>query len=241
MVRIPSGTQPRRTGALPRRPRIARRRDAADPQGRETVELRDGAEVVFSRITPADAPVIASAFARLSEESRRLRFLGPKPTLTRAELRYLTEVDGHHHEALGAIDPRTGEGVAVGRFVRDPADPTRAEVAITVADHWQHRGLGKLMLGRLADRARAEGITRFTALVAEDNENMRRLLERIDARAAVTEIGNDVAEWEIQLAPAGLGAELEGALRAAASGHLQVPTRVYEALRALMPLHLHRQ
>jgi RimJ/RimL family protein N-acetyltransferase len=240
MVRIPSATQRRRSGAPPRRARTAGRRAAATTPTRELVELRDGAEVTVRRITPADAPVIAAAFARLSEESRRLRFLGPKPTLTRAELRYLTEVDGHDHEALGAIDPRTGEGVAIGRFVRDHADPSRAEVAITVADRWQHRGLGKLMLERLADRARAEGIIRFTALVAEDNENMRRLLERIEAPAAVTEIGADVAEWEIRLAPAGLGAELEGALRAAASGHLQVPPRIREALRALMPLHLHR-
>jgi len=241
MVRIPSATQGRRPGAPPRRARTARPRAAATSHTHEVVELRDGAEVIVRRITPADAPVIAAAFARLSEESRRLRFLGPKPRLTQSELRYLTEVDGRHHEALGAVDPRTGEGVAIGRFVRDPADPSRAEVAITVADHWQRRGLGKLMLGRLADRARAEGITRFIALVAQDNRNMRMLLERIDAPADVTQVGDDVAEWEIQLAPAGLGAELEGALRAAASGHLQVPPRVRDALRALMPLHLHRQ
>ena len=128
--------------------------------------------------------------------------------------------------------------MAVGRFVRDPADPSRAEVALTVTDDWQHRGLGKLLLARLADRAREVGISRFTALVALDNENMQKLLDRIDAPAAVARIGGNVAEYEIELAPRGLGAQLEGALRAAAAGNLQVPPRLCDALRALVPLHL---
>jgi GNAT superfamily N-acetyltransferase len=203
--------------------------------------LRDGTLVVISRLTPADAPLLADGFARLSEESRRLRFLTPKPSLSNAELRYLTEVDGHRHEALGAIDPTTGRGVAVGRFIRDERDPSRAEVALTVADEWQHLGLGKLLLSRLVDRAREEGVERFTALVAEDNENMQKLIARLDAPARVTHVGDKVAEYEIVLAPTGLGVQLEQALRAAAAGHLQVPPRVCDALRALVPLHLQRR
>src|SRR5205085_4610386 len=70
----------------------------------DVAKLRDGGEVLISRLTPADAPLLAEAFAQLSEESRRLRFLAPKPTLSAAELRYLTEVNGHRHEALSAID-----------------------------------------------------------------------------------------------------------------------------------------
>ena len=207
----------------------------------ERVSLADGAELVIGRITPADEPQLADAFARLSEESRRLRFLAPKPRLTRSELRYLTEVDGHQHEALTATDPRTGRGVAVGRFVRTPADSNRAEVAITVADDWQHRGLGRLMLERLADRAREEGVTHFTAFVAADNRNMHKLLERLEHPAHITHISEDLAEYEIELGPRGLGAQLEEALRAAAAGHLQLPPRVCDALRALVPLHLRRE
>lgn len=238
MVRIPSAA-----AQLPgtRGPAKPRRPQAIAPDVREPVTLRDGTEVLIGRITPADAPLLADGFARLSQESRRLRFLGPKPKLTRSELRYLTEVDGQRHEAIGVTDPGTGRGVAVGRFVRDPADPSRAEVAITVADEWQHRGLGKLMLERLADRAREEGITHFTALVADDNRNMQRLLERTKHPARVAHIGADVAEYEIELAPKGLGIQLEEALRAAAAGNLQVPPRLCDALRALVPLNLPRQ
>jgi protein lysine acetyltransferase len=207
----------------------------------DLVRLRDGTEVLVGRLTPADAPLLADAFSRLSEESRRLRFLGPKPELTSSELRYLTEVDGHRHEALCAIDPATGQGVAVGRYVVDAADPRRAEVAITVTDDWQRRGVGKLLLTRLADRAREEGIGRFTALVSYDNRNMRMLLARVDAPARVSHVRDGIAEYEIELAPKGLGKHMEEALRAAAAGHLQVPPRVCDALRGLVPLRLPRR
>jgi hypothetical protein len=47
-----------------------------------------------------------------------------------------------------------------------------------------------------------------------------------------------VAEYEIELAPKGLGAQLEAALRAAAAGHLQVPPRLWRVLRAIVPMRL---
>lgn len=204
----------------------------------EATRLRDGSEVLIGPLRADDAPLLAEAFARLSEESRRLRFLGPKPHLTAAELRYLTEVDGHNHEAICAIDPETGRGVAIGRFVRDRQDPSRAEVAITVADDWQRRGLGRILLEHLADRARDEGVRSFTALVSHDNRNMQGLLGHIDAPTRVSKTLGGVAEWEIELAPRGLGTQLEEALRAAAAGHLQVPPRVCDALRSLVPVRL---
>ena len=52
----------------------------------DAVTLRDGREVLIGPLTPADAPLLAEAFEQLSEESRRLRFLGPKTSLTGAEL-----------------------------------------------------------------------------------------------------------------------------------------------------------
>lgn len=221
----------------PRTHTLRRRPSSPDASPRETVALRDGAELVISRITPRDAPLIADGFARLSAESRRLRFLTAKPTMSQAELRYLTDVDGHRHEALGAIDPTTGMGVAVARFVRDEHDPARAEVAVTVADNWQHRGVGKLLLSRLADRARDEGVTHFTALVSGDNRSMQALLSRQGAPAQLRELAGGVAQYEVELAPRGIGAQLEELLRAAAAGRWELPPRVCDALQALVPIH----
>jgi GNAT superfamily N-acetyltransferase len=216
------------------------RRPAASPR-RERVTLRDGREVLIAPLGPADAPLLLDAFERLSEESRRLRFLGPKPKLSQKDLRYLTDVDGHNHVALAATDPDSGRGVAIGRFIRDPRHPERAEVAITVADGWQRRGLGKILLSRLADRAREEGIRKFTALVSSDNRNMQALLRSGGASSSVGRVGDGVADWEIELAPRGLGRQLEEALRAVAAGYLQLPPRVHEVLRAIVPLQLRRR
>jgi len=210
----------------------------ASPE-RERARLRDGRELVIAPLTAADAPLLADAYRRLSQESRRLRFLAPKESLSDADLRHLTDVDGHDHVALVAVDPESGRGVAVARFVRDPTHPSRAEVAITVADDWQRRGLGRIMLSRLADRAREEGVRTFTALVSTDNRSMQGLLR--SSQGSLRQVAAGVAEWEVELAPQGLGQQLEEALRAVAAGHLQLPPRVCELLRGLVPLQLRRR
>ena len=64
---------------------------------------------------------------------------------------------------------------------RDPGDPGAAEIAVTIADEWQGRGLGTALLTRLSDRARQEGIGRFTATVSADNVAMTRLLWKMGA------------------------------------------------------------
>ena len=91
-------------------------------QGTPTT-LRDGSTVLIRQVRGTDAPLLADGFARLSARSRQLRFLGPKKMLSAAELRYLTEVDHHDHEAIGALSPAEGRGVGIARYIRDADDP----------------------------------------------------------------------------------------------------------------------
>lgn len=182
-----------------RRGRRPARRPAGD--GRPAV-LRDGSEVLTGPVGPADAPLLADGFARLSARSRQLRFLGPKKRLTPAELRYLTEIDHHDHEALGAVDRASGRGVGVARYVRSAGDAAVAEIAVTVVDEWQCRGLGTELLAQLAQRAREEGICRFTALVGAGNVAMTMLvrttggyLVQRDSATLLYEI--PLARWEV--------------------------------------------
>jgi hypothetical protein len=94
-------------------------------------------------VEPGDKPRLEAGLARLSLESIRRRFLMAKPSLSAAELRYLTEIDGVHHIALVALledDP--DEIVAVARCVRLEPGGATAEFAIVVADELQGRGLG---------------------------------------------------------------------------------------------------
>src|SRR5215831_2430990 len=139
------------------------------------VVLRDGSKVVIRPVRSEDAPLLADGFTRLGPASRQLRFLRRKDELSAAELRHYTHVDHHDHEALGALEHTGGRGVGIARYVRDADDPHAAEIAVTVVDDWQGRGLGTELLIRLSARARSEGICRFTALVADDNMAMAAL------------------------------------------------------------------
>jgi len=165
------------------------------------VALRDGSKVLIRQIQPADAPLLADGFARLSDKSRRMRFLARKDQLSAAELRYFTDVDHHDHEALGALDQAGGRGVGVARYIRDAEDPHAAEIAVTIVDEWQGRGLGAELLARLSDRARSEGICRFTALVADDNVAMAGLLRNMGA--SLTGRSPGAVDYEITLTPPG--------------------------------------
>jgi GNAT superfamily N-acetyltransferase len=200
----------------------------------ERVTLRDGAVVVVRQVHRGDAALLADGFARLSAESRRLRFLSGKERLTTAELRYFTEVDHHDHEALGALDETDGRGLGVARYIRHADDPEAAEVAVTVVDEWQRRGLGTELLSRLIDRAREEGVRRFTALVSADNDATIGWLQGVgaDVRAVSREPG--VVEYEISGPPEGLGSTYE-LLKAFGQRRLTPPRPIRDALAALVP------
>ena len=178
-----------------RSPRTGHRRRPAVTTG--LVALRDGSTVLIRPVRSTDAPLVADGFARLSPRSRQLRFLTGKTQLSSAELRYLTDVDHHDHEALVALNPADGRGVGIARYIRHPGDPHAAEVAVTIVDDWQGRGLGTELVTRLSGRARCAGIHRFTALAAEDNTVVARMLGNSSARLAGR--GPGTVEYQIPL------------------------------------------
>lgn len=141
--------------------------------------LPDGTPVLIRPLTSADAEELKRGLEHLSPQSAYRRFLGTPPALNATTLRYLTDVDHTNHEALGAADPSTGHGIGIARFVRSTEAPTHAEIALAIADAWQARGLGTLLLDALATRARTVGITTFTGLVLADNIGMLKLFERL--------------------------------------------------------------
>ena len=82
-----------------------------------------------------------------------------------------------------AIDPLTGRGVAVARYVRVPGEPGLVELAATVADDWQGIGLGSALLAGLTRRARDEGHSAFRAYVLAINSRAIAMLRRAGFRA----------------------------------------------------------
>jgi RimJ/RimL family protein N-acetyltransferase len=141
--------------------------------------LRDGARLEVQTLEAADRAELQEGIENLSPESRYLRFLTPTPGVTPRDLTYLTTLDHHRHEALVAVDRATDTGIAVARYVIVSDDPPVAEIAVTVADAWQGRGVGGGLLRRLAGLARARGIARFSGTMFASNAAMIRLLSAL--------------------------------------------------------------
>jgi len=148
----------------------------------EEIALRDGAFVRLRLVRPGDKPRLREIMAGMSPGSRRMRFLGPRDQLTERELAYLTEVDGIDHLAILAT--RGFQGVGVARFVRVGVGGRVAEPAMAIVDRFQGRGLGRLLLGRLAAAARERGVERFEGEVLATNRSMLHLLGELDGSAA---------------------------------------------------------
>jgi RimJ/RimL family protein N-acetyltransferase len=162
--------------------------------------LRDGTAVRIRPIRRTDKRLLAEGMECLSDETRRLRFLTAKPRLSNAELRYFTEIDHHDHIALVAVPAEAPETIiGVARAVRFEHDGELAEFAIVVGDHFQGRGLGRLLADRLVDAAQAEGVRRFTATVLGENARAIALVRSIarrltwDDQGAAREFTLDIA------------------------------------------------
>ena len=184
----------------------------------ESVALRDGSSMLVRQVRPDDKATIEAGFDRMSPESRYRRFFSPLQRLTDADLRYLTEVDHHDHEALIATSPE-GEPIGVARYVRGER-PEEAEVAVTIVDDWQGRGAATALLERLVDRARENGIQRFVAIILQENDAAAELFRSVatgDPQPRRTAQGQ--MELILELPTDGVsGTTLGRALRGAASG-----------------------
>ena len=154
-------------------------------------KLPDGRQILIRRIRPDDKDRLSRGLRALSDRSVQRRFLSPKRSFSKAELRYLTEVDGRNHVALVAESPTepTRRLIGVARFIRWHDDPKAAEAAIVVADDWQGRGVGTALARQLAARARGLGIKRFTATMAADNRPAHRLLETLSTELERRHVG----------------------------------------------------
>ncbi|MSP48462.1 MAG: GNAT family N-acetyltransferase [Alphaproteobacteria bacterium] len=137
--------------------------------------LRDGSRLRLHAIGPEDRACIAAGFRRLSAASRYSRFLRPMPRLDAATLDYLTAIDGARHLALGA-SAGTGERVGIARCIRLAEDPDTTEIAVTVMDDWQRRGVARVLATELARWADAVAIKTFRALFSYENRPVARLL-----------------------------------------------------------------
>lgn len=136
---------------------------------------------------------------RLTDRSRRMRFLGERRAFSPAELDYLCQADQSNHIALLAfvMEAAAWRGAAVARAIRLETEREAAEAAVTVLDAYQDRGLGTLLLRRLATDCRTRGIRRLVLLHATENLAMSRLVARFGGTVAREGSGVRTAEIEL--------------------------------------------
>jgi protein lysine acetyltransferase len=169
MVHIP--------GVLPRLVRTVRQRLAAfiTPI---PVRVRDGTHLQLRPVLPGDDERTVHGHIRFSNETLYRRFMTarlPSPAL----MHYLSEVDYVDHFVWVVTDG--SDPVADARFVRAEGDPTIAEIAFTVADAYQGRGIGSFLIGALSIAASVDGVERFSARMLSDNLPMRTIMDRYGA------------------------------------------------------------
>jgi acetyl coenzyme A synthetase (ADP forming)-like protein len=146
----------------------------AYPTHREaTIVLRDGSTLSVRPIRPADEPELSRFYVGLSLQSRIFRFFAAVANAD-ASVKRMIDVDYATRYGIIAFagTPRT----IVGHAMYVATEPKKAELALAVADAYQGRGLGTILLGQLAEAAAEAGIQVLEAVVLPENHRMLDVL-----------------------------------------------------------------
>ncbi len=158
-----------------------------------------GEAVTIRPIQIPDADMEAAFIRRLSPETKHYRFLAGVKELAPSEVSRLCDVDGKHSMAFVATirhDGRETE-IGVGRYAPNSRSDVR-EIAVTVADDWQHKGLGTMLMKQLIESAQSNGVKQLYSIALSDNAAMRALAE--DLGMTATRDPNDSQQMIYSLA-----------------------------------------
>ncbi len=163
--------------------------------------LPGGGEISVHPLGPGAGDLLQEGLSKMSPESRRRRFHTPLKQFSPGLLRRLTAIDGLHHRAWGVYldDHPVHTGIGVARLVEHADRPDLADLAITVLDRFQGRGVGRLLLDFLIAEGRRAGYRALTAAVLADNGPMLHLLESVGAVRTAQSQGQ--IELQIPLRP----------------------------------------
>jgi len=141
--------------------------------------LADGTVVRFRHVRPDDEPFIAEGIRTASRETLLHRFFSPIRSVPPKLLRQMLSIDRAKETCVVGVvtEPETVRIVCGARYVKLKRDT--AEIALTVHDNYQRRGLGAFMMKLLARLARSEGIRWFEAEVMASNHKMLKLFKKV--------------------------------------------------------------
>ena len=167
--------------------------------------LNNGIAVCLRTITADDEQLLRDGIAKLSAESRYLRFFSPVPVLPDSVIERLVDVDGHDHIAWGAICTECEGQPAIGAVhaVRYRDGGGVGEFSVAVVDEFHGQGLARMMTAALLVHCLAEGLTLLDIHILSENAAAKRLIKSL--HAVWTSESAGVAEYRLDVA-AGLAA-----------------------------------
>jgi acyl-CoA hydrolase/RimJ/RimL family protein N-acetyltransferase len=142
------------------------------------VQLKSGESVLVRPIRITDEQTLQDMFYRLSDESTYSRFMHFKKIHPHEEMQKLVDLDYEHNMALIVCPAGRPEQIwAMARYDVDPAT-NLADIAFVVQDDAQGKGIGTLLMQRMAEIGRARGLAGFTADVLCQNTAMLGVFHR---------------------------------------------------------------
>jgi GNAT superfamily N-acetyltransferase len=139
-----------------------------------------GKKITIRPISKEDMPLEADFIQHLSPETKHYRFFCALNTVPDSMLESLCNVDGENSMAFIATEEIDGKDVEIGvsRYaIGDEQDVH--EIAVTIADSWQHKGLGKLLMKHLIDYAKTHKVKSLFSVELADNSVMRMLAKEL--------------------------------------------------------------
>jgi RimJ/RimL family protein N-acetyltransferase len=150
-----------------------------EPSNYSAVEkLRDGQRVEIRALKSQDRDDLIAAVGRTSSESLYRRFFAVRRHFSETEESFYLNIDFASHVALVALAEENGQHIIVGGGRYVVGEPGQAEVAFTVVDKYQGRGLGAALLRHLVVIARQTGLRELVAYVLPDNRAMLKVFEK---------------------------------------------------------------
>lgn len=155
--------------------------------------LSDGTAVLIRPLRKQDHERDKRFMGALNYEVRRFRFLagfsGGVPNMAVQ----LTDVDYHQRMAYVALTHEAGQlcQIGVSRYAAISGS-CNCECAVAVCERWQHKGLGRLLMGHLIDAARRNGYQHMISRDLSNNYAMHRLAKTLGFTSRYT--GGDVTE-----------------------------------------------
>ncbi|ROM23863.1 GNAT family N-acetyltransferase [Pseudomonas protegens] len=149
--------------------------------------LNDGSHVLIRPLRPQDREREKAFIENLSPATRHQRFLGEIKEVGEQLLNQLMDVGTPQRVAYVALVHDNGElrEVGISRYAQVDEQPSHCEFAVTIADEWQGKGLGALLMQHLIDEARNNGFQQMYSVDSAANYSMRRLAKQLDMRSAI--------------------------------------------------------